>query len=487
MKKVFILPVILLFALHAFAQLPVALTVSAGADQVVCTGTAIHLTTLTNGGDGNYSFRWTPSFGLSDSAMPDPMAYPDNTTTYVLTVTDLSGHSATDTLVITVDQPYGVVTSSGNQILCAGDSLQLTVHTDPANAIFWNNGEQSPSIWVKESGDYMAMVTSPAGCMVFADNDVLVMALSVPETPQIIASGTTELCVGDTITLVAANTSGFTDYSWSTGAIDTSITVSDPGVYSLRLYDFYGCPSQPATVNVNVHPLPTGYIVPDASTRICAGDSLHLTVNADASASYTWNTGATSASIFVTGAGTYGVKITSAYGCVNDATNTVTTFVQPVPVPVLTQQGNKLSLAAPATSYQWYLDGQLLQGNNDPSLEIKKGGMYSVRVMNNGCPSTASLKGVLNIVDPGVEYQVYPNPVEQELHIFYNLKDDQKTNISLYDVMGKRIALFADNERQSKGMHEYHLSRANKAIQTGIYTLTLEFGSKRIVRQILFR
>src|SRR3982751_1207691 len=64
MKKLFVLPAILFF-LHGHTQIPVALTVSAGTNQVVCPGTAIHLTTLTNGGDGNYTFRWSPAEGLS--------------------------------------------------------------------------------------------------------------------------------------------------------------------------------------------------------------------------------------------------------------------------------------------------------------------------------------------------------------------------------------------------------------------------------------
>jgi hypothetical protein len=386
-----------------------------------------------------------------------------------------------------VDLPYGVVTSSGNQLICGGDSLQLTVQTDPSNTIFWNTGEQTQNIWVRESGDYYAMITSPSGCMMPADNDIWVTALSPVETPELIADRSAELCAGETITLTGRNTSGLSDYFWSTGDIDTSISVSDSGIYSLLLRDWYGCPSQAATIKVNLHPLPTAYIIPNGSTMICAGDSLQLSVNSSDPVSFAWNTGATSASIFAKGAGDYAVRVRSQYGCENDAVNTITTFAKPLIVPVIIQSGNKLNVASSATAYQWYFEGQQLQGKNAPGIQMEKGGVYTVAVVNDGCPSTASITGILRIVEPDIQYQVYPNPVDQDLHIFYALPTDAKVTITLHDVMGKRIVLFAENEWQGEGSHEYHFSRAHKSIQKGIYTLTLDLGGKRYVRQILFR
>jgi hypothetical protein len=45
------------------------------------------------GGSGEYSYRWTPGAGLSDSTIAQPIATPFDTTTYVLTVTDENGCS----------------------------------------------------------------------------------------------------------------------------------------------------------------------------------------------------------------------------------------------------------------------------------------------------------------------------------------------------------------------------------------------------------
>lgn len=52
-----------------------------------------------------YTYEWSPSEGLSDPSIPNPTAMPEETTTYVLTVTDQGGCTATRTVTIFVWNP----------------------------------------------------------------------------------------------------------------------------------------------------------------------------------------------------------------------------------------------------------------------------------------------------------------------------------------------------------------------------------------------
>ncbi len=52
-----------------------------------------------------YTYEWSPSAGLNDPTIPNPTATPEETTTYVLTVTDEGGCTATRTVTIYVWNP----------------------------------------------------------------------------------------------------------------------------------------------------------------------------------------------------------------------------------------------------------------------------------------------------------------------------------------------------------------------------------------------
>jgi hypothetical protein len=45
------------------------------------------------GGSGNYSYKWSPGKSLNDSTLLNPVAFPVDTTNYLLTVTDKNGCS----------------------------------------------------------------------------------------------------------------------------------------------------------------------------------------------------------------------------------------------------------------------------------------------------------------------------------------------------------------------------------------------------------
>jgi len=85
---------------------PDQLFANAGNDVTICIGDTVELggSPSAINGSGTYSYFWSPNIRLSSTNTANPKAYPVNSTTYTLVVTD--GNSCTDlrAVTITIDQ-----------------------------------------------------------------------------------------------------------------------------------------------------------------------------------------------------------------------------------------------------------------------------------------------------------------------------------------------------------------------------------------------
>ena len=134
---------------------------------------------------------------------------------------------------------------------------------------------------------------------------------------------------------------------------------------------------------------------------VCAGARTQLRVVTTGSATYRWNTGATTATLPNLGPGTYTVTVSFASGCTQVLRRTVRT----TPPPVLTISGDStmcpgggttLTAAAPgATGYRW------TTGASTPSLAISQPGTYGVTVTYGlGCTVAGRREVRLNAAAP---------------------------------------------------------------------------------------
>ena len=80
-------------------------TANAGSDATIdCNTTSATIGTSAVSG---FAYAWTPTTGLSSSTVAQPVATPTSTTTYTLVITNSStGCTASDTVVVTVDNAY---------------------------------------------------------------------------------------------------------------------------------------------------------------------------------------------------------------------------------------------------------------------------------------------------------------------------------------------------------------------------------------------
>ena len=161
------------------------------------------------------------------------------------------------------------------------------------------------------------------------------------------------ICPGTSATFSAT---GSTNYLWSTGDTDASITVTPTAntTYAVTVSDINGC-SDTDDVMVSLHPA----AVADAGAdqAVCPGGSATLT--ASGGTSYAWDTGDTDASITVTPTATttYVVTVTDANTCT--ATDDVQVTVHPAAVAdagadqAVCPGGSATLTASGGTSYAW--------------------------------------------------------------------------------------------------------------------------------------
>lgn len=363
---------------------------------------------------------------------------------YYVSVTNPFGCTTTDTLNVTYQSGNGL--NLGNDTtICQGSSLLLNATTPTATAYLWNTGSVAPTLNVSTAGTYFVRVTLPGGC--FVRDTIAVSVNPVPTvalgndttlctgatltldatqpgvtyswstgaiTPTIVASsaGTywvevdlngctasdtiavsylsgsislgndTTLCQGQTLGLNATLPGGTT--TWSTGAIGTSITVGTTGTYWATV-DVGGC-SLSDTIQVDIVPVPMVDLGND--TTFCQGGSVLLDAT-NAGATYTWSTGAASATLSASSTGTYWVEA-SIGNC--SASDTVQITVNPLPQFSLGNDttlcaGNSVLLDAttPGATYLW-------PGGNTTATQLADTtGNYSVTVTVNGCSSTDAI------------------------------------------------------------------------------------------------
>lgn len=150
---------------------PVVNTQATADNTVICANetTILHA----NGGVGGANYLWTPSIGLSDSTVQNPIVMVDTTTTYILNVLE-SGCIGRDTITVNVlptpDANYAATNLSG----CAPLTVAFYEESENELSYVWDFGDGSPventpsSIHTYTVGTYTPSltVTGANGCVV---------------------------------------------------------------------------------------------------------------------------------------------------------------------------------------------------------------------------------------------------------------------------------------------------------------------------------
>lgn len=249
------------------------------------------------------TYLWSPANGLSNPNIPNPMAEPNATTAYTLTVTDSAGCASTGTVtigVIVVNADAGPFTSycegEGGAQFVAG---QPTGGTGPYYYTWWCDQVSNPFCGIDSindndpvanptnSGWYFLQVSDFNGCLSYIDSTYL----EVLPKPIVDAGPDVSMCqppapgalISATV-LNAQDAPGPYVITWSPGIGLNDSTIFSPfarpdttTIYTAVVLSSNGCSSALTTVDtlssitVTVHPRPIADAGPDI--HACLYDS----------------------------------------------------------------------------------------------------------------------------------------------------------------------------------------------------------------------
>ena len=375
----------------------VNLTVSAPI--TICSG---FNTQLTAGGATTYS--WSPTTGLSNALIANPVANPTITTTYTVTGTT-SGCSSTASVTVTVN-PIPNVTVSGAATICSGANTTITANGgttyswSPATGLS-NASIANPTANPTTTTTYTVTGTTN-GC-----SDTANVTITVNPIPNVTASGTATICSGNNTSISA---SGATTYSWSPSIGLSNNLISNPIANPTTNTTYTvtgttnGC-SNTASVTITVNQLIN--LVASGTTTICAGDG--TSISASGASSYSWSPSTGLSNNLIanpiaspTTTTTYIVTGTTN-GCSNTANVTIT--VNQIPnvlangtASICSGSGTTLS-ASGATTYSWYpATGLNSTISASPTASPTTTTTYTVTGVINGCSKTANVTVTVNPV-----------------------------------------------------------------------------------------
>ena len=184
---------------------------------------------------------------------------------------------AIDTYHNVIEAPCQVgafdLTLEGAAVLCPGETSTLTAPVG-YSSYSWSNGAEGEAISVGETGNFTVLVYDSAGCV--GISNPIAIEVYQPEVPTVSIDGNLKLCTGESVTLVCSNAPG---YTWSNGATDQAILVTEPGTYSVSVDGECAEPTASEEVVVEVYASPETPTVADSSIPAPASTNLSFDGN----------------------------------------------------------------------------------------------------------------------------------------------------------------------------------------------------------------
>lgn len=268
--------------------------VDAGDPQRLCHEESAKMVTEVDNASYTHSFNWEPAQGLSNTTIANPLASPDTTTTYTLTVSKDNGKYCveSDTVTIFADLPQ-LDLESEKLALCSNDYTRLSAITSSQRATFsWSpagslsdSTSQFPTASPDSHTTYtLTMYDSTTQCAV--TDEITVEVIDVQES-AFDAGNDTTICRGDTARLFGSKGSR---YMWHQDSTLSCLCCRTPKAwpleattYTLTGLDTNGCRVED-TVRVFIHDNPDVEAVGD--TTVCPGEAVDVLLSG--AESYIW-------------------------------------------------------------------------------------------------------------------------------------------------------------------------------------------------------
>ncbi len=302
----------------------------------ICSGSTSTLTcspSLT----GVYSYQWRRN-GNAISGAISPTYNASLQGSYTCLVTNACSSVVSNAVALTVNPiPSATIQSPSSTVVCTPLSVNLNANNVAGATYQWYkgsiiNGATQSSYAATTAGSYSVRVTA-SGCS--ATSSPVVLTSSAGPVATLTSSGYPQICNGESLTLKAPSTAGFS-YQWKknnaniAGATDSIYGAVSAGLYTVVVTN--ACASTTSSaLAVTVKSKPPAIITPSGPLSFCSGDSVTLQANTGSGYTYYWKKGvnkiANAISSFYAAktAGNYKVGVTSKFGCLKESSGAIVT------------------------------------------------------------------------------------------------------------------------------------------------------------------
>lgn len=211
--------------------------INAGSDVTICLGDQIQLNASANGGDGNYTYDWSPQV-LFGQNTPNPIVQPGISTEYIISLIDGNGCQDIDTVLVTVEDceciPATVTNINTTPAACGemngfalveveGDEADYNFIWAPDEGTPFGNGNGRTEI---SSGEYLVTIQNIADPTCETTATITVLS---EDGPEAFAVTTPAVCEAETGT--ASLTPSDLAFIWEDGNTDAVRNNLAAGLY----------------------------------------------------------------------------------------------------------------------------------------------------------------------------------------------------------------------------------------------------------------
>ena len=288
-------------------------------------------TKLTATGVNNLSYQWYKDNSPVQGATAQTFHASSNGT-YAVHVSNSAGTSLSNAIQVVVKPlPPTTITLTGNDTICASDSVLLAVPYYSTNTYQWKlnnvniNAGVNNSLWVKSSGSYSVKVTDNVSTCL-ANSTAQNIVVNQPPVLNFSLSNNDTICSGDTLFISASSSIGINSFQWwlnnaiINGANSAQLAVTATGSYALSTLYANTCAHTYEPISAVVVPLPNASVTQSGNATFCFGDSVVLQANSGNGYTYEWFNASTSLNLYsarlaVMNSGSYSVKVTDIFNC----------------------------------------------------------------------------------------------------------------------------------------------------------------------------
>ena len=223
---------------------------------------------------------------------------------------------------------------------------------------------------------------------------------TAPSAPTILASSSTALCPGQSVTLTATNTCAGCTVNWSNGQTGSSISVNTAGNYTATYSNSCSTSSSSNGISVTVGTAPSApTISAGSSTALCSGQSVTLTAtNICAGCTVNWSNGQTGSSISIDTAGSYTIMYSNSCGT-SEPSNPIQVTIGTTPtVPIISASSSSTlcpgqSVTLTVTNICAGCTVNWSNGQTGSSIFVNSAGNYTAKY-SNSCGISSSSNGI---------------------------------------------------------------------------------------------